>query len=117
MIVTLLLIVAEWDDKMPFPVSTFHTFVTYGLGVAALMVRISVIKWFYSYNYNAFTTNIRFRLFRNTVPLFIGFCFYEAYAKYRTGVLKINLFDEYCWLRSQELVKQNEYLLEHEGYS
>jgi hypothetical protein len=25
------------------------------------------------------------------------------------------LFDEYCWLRSQELVKQNEYLFQHEG--
>ncbi len=30
--------------------------------------------------------------------------------------MKVNLFDEYCWLRSQELVKQNEYLLKHEDF-
>ena len=34
-----------------------------------------------------------------------------GYYKYRLQILKINLFDEYCYLRSQELVKQNEYLL------
>ena len=37
----------------------------------------------------------------------VGFGYYN----YRLQTLKINLFDEYCYLRSQELVKQNEYLL------
>ena len=34
-----------------------------------------------------------------------------GYYNYRLQILKINLFDEYCYLRSQELVKQNEYIL------
>lgn len=42
--------------------------------------------------------------------------FASAYAEYKQQILKINLFDEYCWLRSQELVKQNEYLLQHEDF-
>ncbi len=41
--------------------------------------------------------------------------FGSAYSDYKKQVLKVNLFDEYCWLRSQELVKQNEYLFQHEG--
>jgi hypothetical protein len=42
----------------------------------------------------------------------VGFGYY----KYRVQILKINLFDEYCYLRAQELVKQNEYLLKSEDF-
>ena len=42
--------------------------------------------------------------------------FGSAYSEYKQQILKINLFDEYCWLRSQELAKQNEYLFEHEDF-
>ena len=72
-------------------------------------------QFFYSYNYNTFTTNIRYRTFRNAFPFLVAFIFADAYASYRKQILKINLFDEYCYLRSQELVKQNEYLLDHPG--
>ena len=48
-------------------------------------------------------------------PFLVAFVFADAYASYRKQILKINLFDEYCYLRSQELVKQNEYLLDHPG--
>ena len=70
---------------------------------------------FYSYNYNTFSTNIRYRTFRNVFPFLVAYIFADAYASYRKQILKINLFDEYCYLRSQELVKQNEYLLDHPG--
>lgn len=43
----------------------------------------------------------------------MAYIFADAYASYRKQILKINLFDEYCYLRSQELVKQNEYVLDH----
>ena len=46
-------------------------------------------------------------------PFLVGYIFADAYSSYRKQVLKINLFDEYCYLRSQELVKQNEYMLDH----
>lgn len=72
-------------------------------------------KFFYSYNYNIFTTNVRYRTFRNYFPFVIAALFGAAYGEYKQQVLKVNLFDEYCWLRSQELVKQNEYLFQHEG--
>lgn len=75
----------------------------------------SLTQFFYSYNYNTFTTNIRYRTFRNVFPFLVAFVFADAYASYRKQILKINLFDEYCYLRSQELVKQNEYLLDHPG--
>jgi len=45
----------------------------------------------------------------------VAYIFADAYASYRKQILKINLFDEYCYLRSQELVSQNEYLLDHPG--
>ena len=57
------------------------------------------------------TTNIRFRTFRNFFPFLIASLVTYGYMHYRTQILKINLFDEYCYLRSQELVKQNEYIL------
>ena len=34
-----------------------------------------------------------------------------GYATFRQQILKINLFDEYCYMRANELVKENEYLL------
>ena len=67
-------------------------------------------QWFYAYNYNTFTTSIRFRTFRNFFPLAVAALVGFGYYRYRLQVLKINLFDEYCYLRSEELVKQNEYL-------
>ena len=72
-------------------------------------------KFFYSYNYNLFTQNVRYRTFRNFFPFVVAALFGSAYSEYKQQVLKVNLFDEYCWLRSQELVKQNEYLFQHEG--
>ena len=72
---------------------------------------------FYSYNYNIFSTNIRYRTFRNIFPFLVAYVFTDAYSSYRKQILKINLFDEYCYLRSQELVKQNEYMFEHPGTS
>jgi hypothetical protein len=51
--------------------------------------------------------SVRFRSFRNIFPLMIGFMVYSGYYKYKLQILKINLFDEYCYLRSQELIKQN----------
>jgi hypothetical protein len=72
-------------------------------------------QFFYSYNYNVFTTNLRYRTFRNAFPFLVAFIFADAYSSYRKQVLKINLFDEYCYLRAQELVTQNEYLLDHPG--
>ena len=71
------------------------------------------MKFFYSYNYNVFTTNIRYRTFRNGFPFLVAYIFADAYSSYRKQILKIQLFDEYCYLRSQELVKQNEYMLNH----
>jgi hypothetical protein len=71
------------------------------------------IQFFYSYNYNTFSTNLRYRTFRNVFPFLVAYIFADAYASYRKQILKINLFDEYCYLRAQELVKQNEYLLDH----
>ena len=68
-------------------------------------------QFFYGYNYNAITTSIRFRTFRNFFPFVIASLVTFGYYNYRLQILKINLFDEYCYLRSQELVKQNEYLL------
>jgi hypothetical protein len=73
----------------------------------------SPIQFFYSYNYNTFSTNLRYRTFRNVFPFLVAYIFADAYASYRKQILKINLFDEYCFLRAQELVKQNEYLLDH----
>ena len=73
------------------------------------------MQGFYAYNYNTFTYNIRFRLLRNFYPLIVGVIFWNGYTHYRRQILKVNLFDEYCHLRTQELVQQNEYLLEHEG--
>lgn len=72
-------------------------------------------QFFYSYNYNVFTTNIRYRTFRNVFPFFIAYVFADAYSSYRKQILKVNLFDEYCYLRANELVKQNEYMLDHPG--
>ena len=92
---------------MPFPVVDYGRYVKLGFNVGLLL-------WFYAYNYNAFTTSIRFRSFRTFYPLLVASLVGFGYYKYRQQILKINLFDEYCYLRSQELVKQNEYLFRSE---
>ena len=50
---------------------------------------------------------------RNVFPFLVAYICADAYSSYRRQILKINLFDEYCYLRSQELAKQNEYMLKH----
>ena len=72
-------------------------------------------QFFYTYNYNVFTVNLRYRTFRNIFPLFVAYIFADAYSSYRKQILKINLFDEYCYLRANELVEQNSYMLDHPG--
>ena len=83
--------------------------------IVCIVGTIFLTQFFYSYNYNVFTTNIRYRTFRNIFPFFVAYIFADAYSSYRKQILKINLFDEYCYLRSQELVQQNEYMLDHPG--
>ena len=61
------------------------------------------MQFFYSYNYNIFSTNIRYRTFRNVFPFFVAYIFVDAYSSYRKQILKINLFDEYCYLGLKSL--------------
>lgn len=77
---------------------------------------LSYPQWFYAYNYNAITSSIRFRNFRYFFPFIIAGLVGTGYYKYRVQILKINLFDEYCYLRADELLKQNEYLLKSEDF-
>jgi len=98
---------------MPFPIIDRRRYWGYAGGITSLLVNFILIQLFYSYNYNTFSTNIRYRSFRAIFPFFVAYIFADAYASYRKQILKINLFDEYCYLRAKELVKQNEYLLDH----
>ena len=101
---------AEWDDIMPFPAIDYTNMALNGVGILANF-------WFYSYNYNTLTANIRFRNMRYFFPLINAFLISRAYNRYTNNILRVNLFDEYNWLRAQELVQQNEYLFKHEGIS
>jgi len=113
---------AEWDDIMPMPVVEHSRYAVLGTMLAGNLVPSRTTQLFYAHNYNRLTANLRFRTLRNVFPLINAGIFYFAYryavagrSKYKTQIAKINLFDEYCWLRAQELVKQNEYLFKHEG--
>lgn len=94
-----------WPHAIPhcrtFQVPTTRIRCQLGIG------KLFLIQWFYAYNFNTITTNIRFRTFRNFFPLLIASIVGFGYYKYRLQILKINVFDEYCYLRSQELVRQN----------
>lgn len=98
----------EWDDIMPFPVMDYTNYALFGLGVLGNF-------WFYAYNYNTLTANFRFRNVRYFFPVVNALLIGRAFYKYNNNLLRVNLFDEYNWLRAQELVQQNEYLLKHEG--
>jgi hypothetical protein len=87
----------EWDDIMPFPVIDYTNYALYGLGVIGNF-------WFYAYNYNTFTGNIRFRNIRYFFPLVNALLIGTAFKRYNNNLLRVNLFDEYNWLRAQELV-------------
>jgi len=97
----------EWDDDMTYPSIQYGRFIWQG---AAFGLNL----FLYSYNYNSFTHNIRFRTFRYLFPVISVGIFSQIYWDYKTQVAKVNLFDEYIQLRAKELVEQNEYLLEHE---
>ena len=57
---------------MPFPVIERQRYFQYAFGIGSLL-------FFYSYNYNIFTTNVRFRTFRNFFPFVIAALFGSAY--------------------------------------
>ncbi|KAM3138013.1 hypothetical protein pb186bvf_009908 [Paramecium bursaria] len=98
----------EWDDDMTLPVIEYEKFI-YQAGA------FGVNLFLYAYNYNVFTANIRLRLLRYLFPVINIAAFTKVYADYKEQLTKVNLFDQYVYLRAQELVAQNEYLLEHEG--
>ncbi|KAL4495053.1 hypothetical protein ABPG72_015753 [Tetrahymena utriculariae] len=97
----------EWDDDMTYPTITHATALFKSSALAANL-------FLYAYNYNNFTANIRFRTMRYLFPVVSLAIFGNIYWDYRSQLVKVNLFDEYIQVRAQELVKQNEYLLEHE---
>ena len=93
---------------MPPPVISYTSYLLYGCGILANF-------WFYAYNYNTLTANIRFRNTRYFFPLINAIMIGHMFYKYNNSILRVNMFDEYNWLRAQELVEQNEYLFKHEG--
>ena len=99
----------EWDDIMPFPVIDYTNYALFGLGVLGNF-------WFYAYNYNTLTANFRFRNVRYFFPIVNALLIGRAFYKYNNNLLRVNLFDEYNWLRAQELVQQNEYLFKHDDF-
>ncbi|CAD8208551.1 unnamed protein product [Paramecium octaurelia] len=97
----------EWEDDMTYPVIEYNKF-----GYQAVAFGINL--FLYAYNYNVITQNIRFRTFRYLFPVVQCVIFGKIYFEYKSELTKVNLFDEYVQLRAQELVKENEFLLEHE---
>ncbi|EGR33122.1 hypothetical protein IMG5_061210 [Ichthyophthirius multifiliis] len=97
----------EWDDDMTYPSIQYSTLLYKSTALAGNL-------FLYAYNYNNYTSNIRFRTMRYFFPIVSFAIFGNIYWDYRSQLTRVNLFDEYVQLRSQELVKQNEYLLEHE---
>ena len=82
---------------MPFPTIDYTNYALYGLGILGNF-------WFYAYNYNTLTGNIRFRNIRYFFPLVNILLIGRAFHQYNNNLLRVNLFDEYNWLRAQELV-------------
>jgi hypothetical protein len=99
----------EWDDRMVYPKINFLKYIYAGAAISLNLL-------FYSYNYNIMTANIRFRTFRFMLPFFNLALFGAAYQQYRQQILKVNLFDEYVWLRAQEIVKDKEFILDHPDF-
>ena len=71
---------------MIIPTMHYHKYVYFGFIIGANM-------FFYSYNYNILTGNIRFRMLRNFFPLIQLSLFFYAYFDYRNQLLKISMFD------------------------
>jgi len=99
----------EWDDDMTYPTIEHGKFVYQALAFSANL-------FLYSYNYNTYTGNIRFRTMRYLFPAVNLLIFGQIYWSYKTQLTKVNLFDEYIQLRAKELVSQNEYLFQHEDF-
>ena len=75
---------------------------------------LSVLSFFFLYNYNMFFHNKNFSFVTKAV---LGYTFLHSqlvYYKYRKQVLRCNLFDEYVQMRADELVKEREHLLRSE---
>ena len=99
----------EWDDRMVYPKIDHMKYIWGGFTIGLNML-------FYSYNYNLFTANIRFRTLRYMMPIFNTFLFGLSYQQYRQQITKINLFDEYVYLRAQEIVKEKEFIFDHPDF-
>lgn len=99
----------EWDDIMSYPVIDHRRYFYYGVTLFGNLM-------FYSYNYNKITGNIRLRYLRYWFPIINFAVFTKVYFEYKNSVTRVNLFAEYCKLRANELVKQNEFLYDHEDF-
>jgi hypothetical protein len=64
---------AEWDDDMTYPVVQYNKFIWQG---GAFFLNL----FFYSYNYNNLTANIRLRTLRYLFPAVNVFLFCNIYA-------------------------------------
>lgn len=99
----------EWDDKMVYPVVNYTKY----------LMKIQywgLITLFYGYNWNVLHSNRRLRVLANMYPfvstIFLGNMIYS----YNNEIEKVNLFENYCEVRTKELLENNKHMLEHEDY-
>ena len=74
------------------------------------------LAW-YGYNWHVLSFNQRLKNVRYLFPVMWLWVFSDVYSRYNQQISRATAFDEYCQLRSAELVDQYSFLLGHEGNS
>jgi hypothetical protein len=99
----------EWDDKMIYPIVRYN----------GLIYQFSYWLFFtgiYCYNWNVLHANKRLRHVKNLYPLISGAFLYHMLFDYNSQLYKVQLFENYCKVRAQELFNENKYMLKHEHF-
>jgi hypothetical protein len=99
----------EWDDKMVYPVVNYRKYLFQAFYWAGL-------TGFYAYNWNVLHGNRRLKLLSYTYPFISAFFIGNMIINYNQEVAQVDLFENYCEMRANELVEQNKYMLDHEDF-
>ena len=97
----------EWEDDMNYMYPDYAKWKMRGLSLSALYI-------YYIYNYQIIAYNVHWRALHKLWIFFMVYYSAKLIFNYRKDVLRVNLFDEYCQLRADELIDQRTHSIKTE---
>ena len=96
----------EWDDVMIYPEINWNRLIGSSLYWCGF-------TFFFAYNWNLIYGTTKLRLIRYIYPIVSFFILGNISINYHKEMEQVNLFENYCKIRAEELFQKNKYMLFH----